>query len=94
MNKSELVKNVAQKTGLTAKMTEKVVNTLLETIKDTVSEGDRIQIPGFGTFEARERAERQGLVPSTGEKIIIPASTVPAFKAGKNFKDMVNQKGE
>ncbi|SHK07633.1 bacterial nucleoid protein Hbs [Anaerobranca californiensis DSM 14826] len=89
MNKTELIQSVAEKSGLTKKDSEKAVNAVLETIMDAVSAGDKVQLIGFGTFEARERAAREGRNPSTGEVISIPATKVPAFKAGKAFKDMV-----
>ncbi len=62
---------------------------MIETVIEAVSAGDKVQLIGFGTFEARERAAREGRNPSTGEVIQIPATKVPAFKAGKAFKDMV-----
>jgi DNA-binding protein HU-beta len=89
VNKTELIQSVAEKSGLTKKDSEKAVNAVLETIMDAVSAGDKVQLIGFGTFEARERAAREGRNPSTGEVISIPATKVPAFKAGKAFKDMV-----
>ncbi|SET24009.1 HU family DNA-binding protein [Anaerobranca gottschalkii] len=89
MNKTELIQSVAEKSGLTKKDSEKAVNAVLESIMDAVSAGDKVQLIGFGTFEARERAAREGRNPSTGEVISIPATKVPAFKAGKAFKDMV-----
>lgn len=89
MNKTELIQGVAEKSGLTKKDSEKAVNAILESIMDAVSTGDKVQLIGFGTFESRERAAREGRNPSTGETINIPATKVPAFKAGKAFKDMV-----
>lgn len=89
MNKTELIQGVAEKSGLTKKDSEKAVNAILESIMDAVSAGDKVQLIGFGTFESRERAAREGRNPSTGETINIPATKVPAFKAGKAFKDMV-----
>ncbi|WP_350343743.1 HU family DNA-binding protein [Proteinivorax tanatarense] len=89
MNKTELIQGVAEKSGLTKKDSEKAVNAMLETIIEAVSAGDKVQLIGFGTFEARERAAREGRNPSTGETIQIPATKVPAFKAGKAFKDTV-----
>ncbi|WP_353893359.1 HU family DNA-binding protein [Proteinivorax hydrogeniformans] len=89
MNKTELIQGVAEKSGLTKKDSEKAANAMLETIIEAVSAGDKVQLIGFGTFEARERAAREGRNPSTGETIQIPATKVPAFKAGKAFKDTV-----
>lgn len=90
MNKTELIAAVAEKAGLTKKDVEKTITATLETIKEVVAEGDKVQVVGFGTFEARQRNQREGQNPRTGEKVIIPATTVPAFKAGKAFKDAVN----
>ena len=90
MNKTELIAAVAEKAGLTKKDVEKTITATLETIKEVVAEGDKVQVVGFGTFEARQRNQREGQTPRTGEKVIIPATTVPAFKAGKAFKDAVN----
>lgn len=90
MNKTELIAAVAEKAGLTKKDVEKTITATLETVKEVVAEGDKVQVVGFGTFEARQRNQREGQNPRTGEKVIIPATTVPAFKAGKAFKDAVN----
>lgn len=91
MNKSELVAAVAQKSEVSKKDTEKVVSALFETIVDAIASGDKVQVVGFGLFEQRERSARVGSDPRTGAKIDIPASKVPAFKAGKAFKDAVNK---
>lgn len=91
MNKSELIAAVAEKGEITKKDAEKAVNALIETIVEEVAKGEKIQLVGFGTFERRERKEREGVKPKTGEKITIPASMVPAFKVGKAFKDAVNK---
>ncbi len=92
MNKTELIAAVAEKAGLTKKDVEKAVSATLETIKEEVAEGGKVQIIGFGTFEARTRKERIGKNPQTQEEVKIAAATVPAFKAGKAFKDVVNAK--
>ena len=86
MNKSELIAAVAEKAGMTKK------DALLETIKTTVAKKQKVQLIGFGTFEPRVRAARTGKNPRTGEAIKIAKATVPAFKAGKAFKDVVNKK--
>ena len=90
MNKQELVANVAEQASLTKKDAEKAVNAVFESIKNALSEGDRIQLIGFGTFETRERAARTGRNPQTGKEIQIAASITPAFKAGKKLKDALN----
>ncbi|NJK38809.1 MAG: HU family DNA-binding protein [Oscillatoriales cyanobacterium RM2_1_1] len=92
MNKQELVRAVAAKTGLNLKQSDTAITALCETIIEAVSNGDSAKILGFGTFEARERKEREGRNPSTGETMTIPATTVPAFSAGKMFKDAVAEK--
>ncbi len=92
MNKTELVAAVAEKTGLTKKDAEKALCALIETVKEEVAKNEKVQLIGFGTFEARKRNARTGKNPQSGAAIEIPAATVPAFKAGKAFKDMVNAK--
>jgi DNA-binding protein HU-beta len=89
MNKADLVNLVAVRTELTKTEVSMVVDAAIETIIDSVVEGKKVSILGFGSFESRDRSERQGLNPKTGEKIKIPAKRVPAFTAGKLFKDRV-----
>ena len=91
MKKTELIAAVAEQTGLSKKDAEKALNATIDTIIKAVAEGDKIQLTGFGTFEQRQRNARTGVDPRTGNSIDIPASKVPAFKAGKAFKDIVNQ---
>ena len=91
MNKTELIAAVAEKAGISKKDAEAAVNTTLDTIVEMVAAGDKVQLVGFGTFEPRERSAKTGKNPRTGESIEIPASKIPAFKAGKAFKDIVNQ---
>ena len=89
MNKTELVAAMAEKAGLSKKDAEKALNAFVESIEETLKAGDKVSLVGFGTFETRERAARDGKNPRTGEKIKIAASKIPAFKAGKAFKDML-----
>lgn len=89
MTKTELINEVANKTGLTKKDAEKAVSAVIESITDAMSIGDKVQLVGFGTFEVRDRAAREGKNPATGETISIPATKVPAFKAGKALKDAI-----
>ena len=89
MNKSEFIGVVAEKTEMSKKDTEKVVNAVFESVMDGLTKGDKIQLVGFGTFEVRERKQREGRNPATGETITIPALNVPVFKAGKAFKEKV-----
>lgn len=91
MKKTELIAAVAEQSGLTKKDAEKAVNAVIDTIINAVAADDKIQITGFGTFEQRTRNARTGCDPRTGNKIEIPASKVPAFKAGKSFKEIVNK---
>ena len=90
MNKSDLISTVAFKTSITKKETEAVVTAFLETIVQAVSEGERVTLVGFGSFEARERKAREGINPKTGEKLYIPCARVPTFSVGKFFKNKVN----
>jgi DNA-binding protein HU-beta len=91
MNKAELVKQVATAIGTTEKGVSVTLNTILEVITNSVADGDKVTLVGFGTFEARTRKEREGRNPATGEPMTIPATTVPVFSPGKAFKDAVEQ---
>lgn len=92
MNKGELIDKVSEKTDVTKKDADKILTALLETIVEAVSSGDKVVLVGFGSFESRTRKEREGRNPATGQAIQIPASTIPAFSAGKMFKDKVSEK--
>lgn len=92
MNKSELVAEVAAKTGDTKKVAEASVDAIVSVIKEALVEGEKVQLVGFGSFEIRERAARKGRNPQTLEELIIPASKAPVFKAGRQLKDLVNGK--
>ena len=89
MNKTELIAVLAEKAEVSKKDAEKVLNAFVETVQDAVKADDKVQLVGFGTFESKARAAREGKNPQTGEKIKIAACKVPAFKAGKAFKDML-----
>ena len=89
MNKGELIGAVVEKTGATNKDAEKITNAVFESITEALAKGDKVALIGFGNFEVRERAAREGKNPQTGEKIKIAACKVPAFKAGKALKDAV-----
>ena len=89
MNKDQLVKAIASETDVSQAVVTKVLNALTETVMETVASGDKVTLVGFGSFEPRDRKERQGKNPQTGEPLTIPATTVPAFSAGKIFKDKV-----
>lgn len=89
MNKTELVAQIAGKTGLSKKDAEKALVALVESVTEAVKKGDKVQLVGFGSFELKCREARMGRNPKTKESIEIPASRVPVFKAGKAFKSAV-----
>ena len=91
MNKAELITSMAEKSQLTKKDAETALKAFIDSVQEALENGDKVQLIGFGTFETRERADREGRNPRTKETITIPASTVPVFKAGKEFKDRVNK---
>jgi DNA-binding protein HU-beta len=89
MNKGELVDQIAEKANVTKKQADAILTAMLETIQEEVASGNKITLVGFGTFEPRDRSEREGRNPKTGEVMTIPATRVPAFSAGKLFKEKV-----
>lgn len=89
MNKGELVDKVAEKAQVTKKQADAVLTAALEAIVEASASGDKVTLVGFGSFESRERKAREGRNPKTNEKMSIPATKVPAFSAGKSFKDRV-----
>ena len=89
MNKKELAAEMAQKSGLAKKDAEKALDAFIEAVSGSLQKGESVQLIGFGTFEVRQRAARDGKNPRTGETIHMPAARVPAFKAGKGLKDRV-----
>ena len=91
MNKSELISAVAEQAAISKKDAEKAVSAVVASISNALADGDKVQLVGFGTFEVRAREARKGKNPRTGAAITIPASKVPAFKAGKALKDVVNK---
>ena len=90
ISKSQLTDEIAASAGMTKTQAKGAVDALFEHITQHLQQGDKITVTGFGSFEVRERAARQGVKPGTSEKINIPASKAPAFKAGKSLKDSVN----
>ncbi len=90
MTKTELVSEVAERTGLTKVDAERAVKALVDTVTDCLKKGDSLTIVGFGTFSVSQRAARTGKNPRTGEKLEIAAVTTPKFKPGKSLKDAVN----
>ena len=89
MNKEELVQEISKKAKVTQKEATEVLNSLVETVQKTVAKGQKVTLVGFGTFEPRKRAARMGRNPQTGKELKIEAKTVPAFSAGKKFKELV-----
>ena len=89
MNKTELIAEVAAKSGLSKKDAEKALAAVVDTVKEAVAKGDKVQLVGFGSFEVKTRAARTGLNPRTKEPVEIAATKVPTFKAGKALKDAV-----
>lgn len=89
MNKGELVDRLHDKTQVTKKEADEILTAIANVIIETVAAGEKVTLVGFGTFEPRERQAREGRNPKTGEKLTIPATRVPAFTAGKQFKDRV-----
>lgn len=91
MNQTELIQQVAEEANLTKTQTQDVVRALLKTIVKVVADGDKVTLVGFGSFEPKVRSAREGRNPQTGETLQIPAATVPAFSAGKTFREAVNK---
>ena len=92
MNKQELINKIAEQSELTKKDVATFLETFIEVVEESVENGEKVQLVGFGTFEKAHRAERKGRNPQTGEEITIPSSNSVKFKVGKQFKDRVNNK--
>lgn len=89
MNKAELAEEVSGKTGLTKKVTQNVIDAVIETIGDTLSRGEKVTLVGFGTFQVASRKARKGVNPQTRETIQIPAKKVPKLVPGKTLKEKI-----
>ena len=89
MNKSELIKSIAARAELSQKQAGAALDAALSSITEALKDGDTVSLLGFGSFEVRTRAAREGRNPATGEKVMIPAAKVPGFRAGKGLKDAV-----
>ena len=89
MRKSDIAAHVAEQDSLSKAEAERAVDALLEAIRGALASGEKVTLPGFGTFSVRSRAARQGRNPATGERITVAASKTPAFKAGKALRDAV-----
>ncbi|MBM7603942.1 DNA-binding protein HU-beta [Metabacillus crassostreae] len=92
MNKTELINEVVGRSELSKKDVTKAIDSVLDVLLNTLKEGDKVQLIGFGNFEVKERAARKGRNPQTGEEIEIAASKVPSFSPGKSLKDAVNNR--
>lgn len=90
MNKAELVAKIADKTGFTKKDSEIILKSTIESIIETLANGEKVQLTGFGTFEVKDRKARVGRNPRTNEEIQIPEYKQPTFRPGKNLKEIVN----
>jgi integration host factor subunit beta len=91
MTKAELVEDVAEAAELTKKDAERLVEIVFESIIDTLNQGEKIELRGFGSFRVRERGARRGRNPKTGDPVSIPAKRVPYFKPGKELKELINE---
>ncbi|MHC5747957.1 MAG: HU family DNA-binding protein [Nostoc sp.] len=89
MNKGELVDAVAAKVNVTKKQADEIISAFLSIVTEAVADGEKVTLIGFGSFERRDRSEREGRNPKTNEPMTIPATKVPAFSAGKLFKEKV-----
>lgn len=89
MNKTELIALTAERTGLTKKDTERVINAALDAVSVAMAEGDKVQLSGFGAFDVKDREARVGRNPHTKEAIDIPATRVPVFKPSKALRDLI-----
>jgi len=90
MNKPELMQIIAEKTGCDIKDIDKILRAFTRTVAETLNEGEKVTLSGFGTFEAKQRSSREGVNPRTGERIVIPDTITAGFKAGKRLKDIIN----
>jgi len=90
LTKADLTDKLAERADMSKSEAKAALDALLDTLTDSLKKGDKVQLTGFGTFEVRDRKARTGVKPGTSEKIEIPASKAPAFKAGKALKDAVN----
>ncbi|MDQ1592024.1 MAG: integration host factor subunit beta [Pyrinomonadaceae bacterium] len=94
MTKAELVEDVARAAELTKKDAERLVEIVFESIIETLNQGEKIELRGFGSFRVRERGARRGRNPKTGDPVDIPAKRVPYFKPGKEMKELINEESD
>ncbi len=91
MTRSELVSVIAEKNSIKKKESEAIISSVIDTITETLAKGEKVVISGFGTFDVRERAEKNAINPTTKKPIVIPAKKAPVFKSGKLLKEVVNK---
>ena len=91
MNKNEFISKLAEDTSMKKSDAEKFLDAFIANVKELMVNGDKLQLVGFGTFEVKERSEKEGVNPATGEKITIAACKIPAFRPGKSFKEELNK---
>jgi DNA-binding protein HU-beta len=91
VNKVDLVAALADRTGLSKRDADRVVDAFCDVVQEALAQGEKVSLVGFGTFEVRERQPRMGRNPQTGEQLRIPAARVPAFRAGKSLKETVER---
>ena len=91
MTKAEMVEKVSSKINLSKKDTERVINTVFESIIRALAQGDKVELRGFGSFRVRSRESRDGRNPRNGDTVRIPSRKVPFFKAGKTLRELVDQ---
>lgn len=87
MNKTELIKKISEKSGITQKDVDLIVKSYIEVVTEALKDGEKVQIPGFCSYEVKQKAERMAINPATKEKVKVPACKVPVCKMGKAFKD-------
>lgn len=92
MNKAELIETIAQKTGMPKRTARDAVNTIFTTISKSVADGQTVRITGFGSFAARPRRSSSRINPQTGQRLMVPSKAVPAFRAGRELKEMVRKR--
>ena len=92
MTKAELVDQVARTTQLTKKHAEIIVNTIFDSIVDSLRGGEKIELRGFGSFRIRNRGSRIGRNPKTGDRVMVPPKRIPYFKPGKELRELLNNK--
>jgi integration host factor subunit beta len=90
MTKADLVEEVSRNSDLNKKDAEVIVQTVLDSIVESLKTGEKVELRGFGSFRLRERASREGRNPKTGESVFVPAKKVPYFKPGKELKELIN----